>query len=229
MPPNPPPERLRQLLNAQHVVDLPTMRAALGDVSAMTVFRHLRQVPYRRSYNHNGRYYTVHDPARYDRFGLWSYTDIHFSVDGSLRNTVRRLVEQHDCGATHHELHQRLGVRVQNTLLALLRHGEVARERALQVYVYFHTEPAIRAAQRQRREAAMRDTQRRRVETDAELTEHTIIEVLLTLLHHPGSAPAQVVRRLRGHSPPILIAQVRLVFARYALDELDKKGGRSIY
>jgi len=224
-----PPERLRQLLNARHVVDLPTMRIALGDVSAMTVFRHLRHVPYRRSYNYNGRYYTLHDPARYDRFGLWSYTDIHFSVDGSLRKTVRRLVEQHDSGATHHELRRRPGVRVQNTLLALLRDGEVVRERALRIYVYFHTEPAVRAAQRQRRDAAVRDPHHGSIEDETELTESTIIDVLLTLLHHPGSTPLQVVRRLRGRSPPIPIAEVRRIFARYALDDFGKKGGRSIY
>jgi len=229
MPHDPPPERLRQLLKSQDVVDLPTMRSALGEVSAMTVFRHLRRVPYRRSYNHNGRYYTAHDPSRYDRFGLCSVGDIHFSVDGSLRKTVRRLVEQAEGGATHHELQQQLRVRVHNTLLNLLHKGEVERERLLQLYVYFHIDPVIRAVQRQRRDETMLDTKRHRVEDQREVTEHTIIEVLLTLLHHPGSTPAQVVRRLRGHTPPIPIEQVRLVFARYALDDLDKKGGRSTY
>lgn len=224
--PDSPPHRLRQLLKSQDVVDLPTMQAALGEVSAMTVFRHLRQVPYRRSYNHNGRYYTVHDPSRFDRFGLWSVGDIHFSVEGSLRKTVRRLVEEAKDGATHHELQQRLRVRVHNTLLDLLHKGEVERERLLQLYVYFHIDPAIRAAQRQRRDETMLETQRHSVEGEVEVTEHTIIEVLLTLLHHPGSTPAQVVRRLRGHAPPIPIEQVRLVFARYALDDLGKKGGR---
>ncbi|MDN5865523.1 MAG: hypothetical protein L0I62_09995, partial [Gammaproteobacteria bacterium] len=53
-------ETLRQLLAEHTVVDMPTIRAALGGVSAMTAFRHLRALPYRRSYNHNGRYYALH-------------------------------------------------------------------------------------------------------------------------------------------------------------------------
>lgn len=56
-----------------------------------------------------------------------------------------------------------------------------------------------------------------------------IIQVLLTLLHHPGAKAADVVRYLRGHSPPITMAEVRLVFARYELDEIGKKGGATKY
>ena len=78
-------QAVRDLLAAQTVVDLPRIQAALGGASSMTAFRYLRQIPSRRSYNHNGRYYCLHEPSRHDRLGLWSVGDIHFSVDGSLR------------------------------------------------------------------------------------------------------------------------------------------------
>lgn len=107
-------ELLRQLLVSETIVDLPRIESALGDVSTMTAFRYLRQVPYRRSYNHNGRYYCLHEPSRYDRFGLWSWNNIHFSVDGSLGKTVRRVVYEMEAGATHRELQERLRVRVHN-------------------------------------------------------------------------------------------------------------------
>lgn len=210
---------LRGLLEARTVVDLPAIRQALSDVSVMTAFRHLRGVPYRRSYNHNGRYYALHDLARYDRFGLWSVGDIHFSVDGSLKNTVRRMVHEAEAGMTHHELLDRLRVRVQNTLLDLVHQREVDRERMTQVYVYLHTEAAVREAQMHTRKAqivAMSET---------EVSEQIVIQVLLILIRHPGAKPPEVVRHLRGHSPPILLAQVEVVFARYALGE---KGGPSI-
>jgi hypothetical protein len=54
-----------------------------------------------------------------------------------------------------------------------------------------------------------------------------IIQVLLTLLHHPGAKAADAVRYLRGHSPPITMAEVRMVFTRYGLDSIGKKGGAS--
>ena len=146
-------ERLRQLLVSETIVDLPRIESALGDVSTMTAFRYLREVAYRRSYNHNGRYYCLHEPSRYDRFGLWSSNGIHFSVDGSLGKTVRRLVYEREAGATHRELQERLRVRVHNTLLTLFRQGEIDRERIAQFYVYLHRDPVIRRDQLGRRQA----------------------------------------------------------------------------
>lgn len=215
-------DHLRRLLNEQTIVDLPTIRATLGGVSAMTAFRHLRGVPYRRSYNCNGRYYALHEPSRYDRFGLWSGEGIHFSIDGSLRKTVRRLVEQADAGATHQELQQLLQVRVHNTLLDLLRHGEVERDRLWRVYVYFHVDADVRAAQLARRRERLDSG---RASAHGELDDTVIIDVLLTLLRYRGAGPAAVVRHLRGRSPPLSIEQVRAVFVRYALDQLGEKGG----
>ena len=76
--------QLVELFDAKPVVVLEEMQEALGSASRATVFRHLAKVSYRRSYNRNGRYYTKHDPTRYDRHGLFSYRGIHFSRDGNL-------------------------------------------------------------------------------------------------------------------------------------------------
>ena len=220
-------ERLRNLFASETVVDFPQIRAALGDASAMTAFRYLRQLPYRRSYNHNGRYYCLYEPSRHDRFGLWSVGDIHFSVDGSLGNTVRRLVSETPAGATHRELQERLGVRVHNTLLTLLRRGEIERARRVQLYVYLHHDADVRREQLQRRQA-MIDAREAEQEAEKPLGDETVIAVLLTLLRHPEAKVAEVVRYVRGHSPPISLKQVEAVFARYDLDQIGKKGGGSI-
>lgn len=221
-------ERLTELFSERAVLDLPTLREALGGVSAMTVFRHLQQLPYRCSYNHKGRYYTRHDPARYDRFGLWSTDGIHFSIDGSLRKTVRRLIEEADAGASEQELRQRLQVRVHNTLLDLLRHGEIERERLLlRVFVYLHSDPEVRVTQRERRQQLLQAADAGATTLAHELDAEVSIQVLLTLLRHRGAGAEEVARRLRARSPPISLEQVRAVFSRYALDELGEKGGTS--
>jgi hypothetical protein len=214
-------QTLLDLFAVETVVDLPRIQVALGGASSMTAFRYLRQVPYRRSYNHNGRYYCLHEPSRYDRLGLWSVGDIHFSVDGSLTKTVRRLVYEMEAGATHRELQERVRVRVHNTLLTLLRRGEIERERLAQLYLYLHRDAAIRAVQIQRREALLNAEETTR--SAAEIPDEIVIQVLLTLLHHPGAKAAQVVRYLRGHSPPVAMAQVGAVFARYDLESIGKK------
>lgn len=221
------PELLRQLLVSEAVVDLSRIKSALGGVSAITAFRYLRQVPYRRSYNHNGRYYCLHEPSRYDRFGLWSCNDIHFSANGSLGETVRRLVYETGAGLTHRELQERLRVRVHNTLLALFRQGEIERERITQFYVYLHRDPVIRKEQIGRRQALF-DTEEI-ASVKLQVDDRLIIQILLVLLRHPGAKAAEAVRYLRGHSPPITMAEVRIVFTHYELDNLGKKGGTTNY
>lgn len=219
-------DRLVQLFTAHPVVELPAIRQALGGVSSMTAFRHLKRLGYRCSYNHKGRFYARHELARYDRFGLWSVGEIHFSVDGSLRKTVRRLVEQAHAGATHQELQARLRVRVQNTLLDLYRSEEVSRERLQQLYVYLHSDPSVRAVQLQHRHELV--SRAKSAALQRQVTDQLIIEVLLVLLRHRGADRAEVVRHLRGHSPPIAIEQVGVVFARYDLENLGEKGGATI-
>ena len=214
---------LLNLFTQKTVVDLPTIREALGGVSTMTAFRHLRRLSYRRSYNHNGGYYCLYEPSRCDRLGLWSVGDVHFSKDGSLKATVRRLVHEAAAGATQRELADWLRVRVHNTLLSLVRTGEVSREQVEAVYVYLHTEAAIREEQMVRRREQV-GTRRPDADVagDTSLDDAVVIQVLLTLIRHPGSGPAQLVRRLRGHAPPITSEQVHAVFTRY---DLGEKGG----
>jgi hypothetical protein len=214
-------EDLTRLLSSQKVVEMAALQEALGGVVPMTVFRWLRKVSYRSSYNHNGRYYTLYDPARFDRWGLWSYGDVHFSIDGTLKATVKRLTEESKGGYTQRELQELLRARVQTFVHDWVRTGDLARERIDGVYVYLHPEQEVRASQlecRRERTAAAKG------EEEVEIADHVVIQVLLVLIHHPGSRPADVERRLRGQSPPIPAGQVRAVFARYAL---GGKGGLS--
>ena len=213
---------LLELFESKQVVDLTDIQSALGDVSEMTCFRYLKQVPYRRSYNKNGRYYTRHEPSRYDRWGLWSSGDIHFSVDGSLRQTVLRLVHEAEAGATDRELQERLRVRVHATLVDLVRKQQIDRERVAAVYIYLHIDAAVREAQLACRQQRLADAS---ADRQMEVDDAVVIQVLLCLIRHPESRPADVVRHLRGHAPPIPIGQVRAVFTRYELGE--KRGSTS--
>jgi hypothetical protein len=215
-------EKLIALFQKETVVDLPTIQQALGDVSIQTAFRYLKLIPYRRSYDHNGRYYTLYEASRFDREGLWSIKGIHFSVDGSLKHTVRRLVYEASAGATHKELHQKLQLRVQNTLLDLWRKAELCRETLAGFYVYLHTQDAVREAQLSKRRKQLTIEQ-----AHAQITDAIVIEVLLTLIRYPYAQFATVVRRLQGHSPPITAEHVRIILDRYNLENLGEKGGPS--
>lgn len=220
-------EMIARLLRSTEVVEFKDLQAALARASRATTFRYLKQVVYDRSYNFNGRYYTRKDPSRYDRFGLFAYGEIRFSQDRTLGQTLRRLVSESVAGWTLRELQEVLGVRVQVLLLDAVHNATLWREKLGGFYVYVHPDAAVRAAQLQCRREQLRAQADARAVSESALDDAVVIQVLLTLLLHPGATPAQVVRYLRGHSPPILFEQVGGVFSHYELDRIGKKGGGS--
>ncbi len=213
---------LLELLKTQSVVEFRDILRALDGASSSTAFRYLQQVPYRSSYNYNGRYYTLYEPSRYDRFGLLHHGDIYFSRDGTLKATVKRLIQESEAGFTQRELQELLRVRVQAFLQALVKEGEVERERGGGLYHYLHATPETGQVQRQCRLKRIEAAK----ESDVEIDDTMIIRVLLVLIRYPGSLPDQVLRHLRGYSPPLVLKQVDAVFARYNIGE---KGGPTIF
>jgi len=215
------PQVLVELLQSRPMVELSDVQSALDGASRSTVFRYLQQVPYRSSYNHNGRYYTLHDASKYDRWGLFSVGDVHFSKDGTLKATVVRLVRESEAGFTQGELRELSRVRTQLFLLAAFREGSISREAFGRQHVYVATDAQAREAQlEQRRQRAAKP------KSATEIDHEMVIRVLLVLLRYPGSLAGDVVRRLQGRSPPVTRTEVDSVFVQYGLDE---KGGPRIF
>lgn len=213
---------LLDLLKTKPVVEFQDILAVLDGASSSTAFRYLQQVPYRSSYNHNGRYYTLYEPSRHDRFGLLHHGDIYFSRDGTLKATVRRLIQESEAGFTQREMQELLRVRVQTFLQALFKEREVKRERLEGIYHYLHSKSEIGKIQLQHRIEFIEAAKESKVEIDDTI----VIRVLLVLIRYPGSKPDQVIRHLRGYSPPIVLKQVDAIFTRYAIGE---KGGPTIF
>jgi len=184
-------------------------------VSEATARRALREIPYRSSYNHNGRYYTLVDERKFDRWGLWSHEDVRVSRDGSLTATVERLIRESGAGWTRRELQELLGVSVQTVLTTLRERGMVDRTRVGPAYVYVSAGSADEQLERRQQMAKLKQ---RRSEAPLEV----VVAVLLVLIRHPKSTGGEVVRRLKGHSPPIHLEDVQEVYERY--DLAQKKG-----
>jgi len=210
-----------KLFEIKPVVVLEEIQNALNSASRATVFRHLVKVSYRRSYNHNGRYYTKHDLTRYDRRGLFSYKGIHFSRDGNLVATIFRLVCDSSSGQTQRELQELLQVRAQTSLFSMVNNEQLARAKVAGQFIYLHPDAHIREAQLTKRREMIEE---RRFAIES-VTDSVVIQVLLILIRHPGSRAGDVARRLKGHSPPITMQHVRVVFDRYSLDDVGKKKG----
>ena len=207
--------RLLTAFRTSTVLKWDEIREALGGVSEATARRVLRKISYRSSYNHNGRYYTLFEEGMFDRWGLWSHEGIRFSRDGTLTATAERLLRESEAGWTRRELQELLGVSVQTVLTTLRERGKVDRVRVGPVYVYVSA-GSVREQLHRRQE--MVTIKQSRCEAPLEI----VVAVLLVLIRHPKSTTTDVVRRLKGHSPPIHKEDVEDVFERY--DLAQKKG-----
>ena len=59
-------KKVENLFRKRRVVTMSDLCVAIGSSSRMTVFRKIRQMAYVTSYTHAGRYYTLHEIARFD-------------------------------------------------------------------------------------------------------------------------------------------------------------------
>jgi len=134
------PELLKAFLEEHKIATLSELKEALGTKVDMTVFRKLRELAYRTSYSHRGKYYSLDEIARFNKQGLWFYQSVGFSTYGTLMKTAKALVENSEPGMTAAELKQVLKVEVKESLLRLFRKKQLHREKMSGVYVYFAVE-----------------------------------------------------------------------------------------
>ncbi len=139
---------LVKLLRKRRIATMPELKAALGTAVDVTVFRKLRELPYRTSYSHGGAYYTLEPIAKFDALGLWSCRSAQFSAHGTLLSTVEALVNESEAGCFASELESVLHVRVKEALLELVRRGLIAREKVLGLFLYCARNRARRGEQK---------------------------------------------------------------------------------
>ena len=127
---------LARLLRKQKIASLPELMAALGTEARRTVFRKLSELPYRSSYSHRGRYYTLADVAQFDELGLWSFRDVCFSVYGTLLSTAVAMVESSEFGYFVDELDNMLRVGTKDALRKLVQGSLLTREKISGQFLY---------------------------------------------------------------------------------------------
>jgi len=147
--------------------------------SRATVFRRLSEHGYYSSYNQAGKFLTIDEVAEFDAMGLWLWRAARFSREGSLKDTVLHFIGQSERGMTCEELSAVLGVRVQNTLLPLVREKKTDRERLGPTFVYLSEKGRLRRQQTRRRMEFLEERRK------AVPTSRQIIATLLELIRDP--------------------------------------------
>ena len=139
---------LAKALRRCKIATMPELKKALGTEVDVTVFRKLKQLAYRTSYSHRGRYYTLDETAHFDQNGLWSFQSVWFSRQGTLLDTVQALVENSAAGYFAEELDRLLHVGTKEPLLKLVQHERVARQPVEGLYLYCSMNPVLCGRQR---------------------------------------------------------------------------------
>jgi hypothetical protein len=138
---------LRKFLRSNKIATLPELKQALGTTVDTTVFRKLKELSYRSSYSHRGRYYTLAEIPQFDPHGLWSFQSVWFSRWGTLVATVETLVNGSSQGHFANELQQILHVEVKDSLLQLVQQHRLARQPVQGLFLYCSQDTAVRRRQ----------------------------------------------------------------------------------
>ncbi len=138
---------LKSFLQDHKIATMLELKDALGTDVDMTVFRKLRELSYRTSYTHRGKYYTLDEIAGFDDRGLWFNRSAGFSVYGTLVNTAQSFVEKSESGLSAAELKDILNAEVKESLLRLFRKEQLHRQKISGLYVYFSAEAFTRKKQ----------------------------------------------------------------------------------
>ena len=121
------PAVLRRHLRRHKIADLAELKRVLGTDTPLTVFRKLKQLDYRASYTHRGRFYTLAEIARFDDRGLWSHEAVGFSRYGTLLATVEAFVNRSSNGYYASELADELHAEVHEPLRHLVQEQRLSR------------------------------------------------------------------------------------------------------
>jgi hypothetical protein len=185
----------------------------------MTVFRRLSSVGYLSSYSHKGRYYTLSDVPDFDMDGLWQHGGVCFSRDGTLKETVARLVDSADAGLFHRELQLRLHVRVHNTLADLVKRRRIHREPVQGEYLYVGADRKRATVQVAHRRLHDDESAKRAGRGVAFIHPSLVIEVLSELIHCSVVRldAQEVAARLVARGVAVTAAQVEQVFLRHGV------------
>ena len=140
-------DHLREFLRVKKIATLPELKQALGTNVDITVFRKLKELSYRSSYSHRGRYYTLDEIPQFDSQGLWSFHEVWFSRWGNLVTTLETLLSAAPQGYFANDLRQLLHVEVKDALLQLVEQRRVARQQVTGLFLYCSQDAAARRRQ----------------------------------------------------------------------------------
>jgi hypothetical protein len=195
--------------------------------SRSTVLRALKSYGYFSSYNFNSSYLTLKDIPHFGKDGLWFHGEVGFSRYGTLRQTIKALVENSEKGYTVLELQNRLGTTVHNQLSWLCRRKMLTRFYIGRHCVYTSVERELQTSQQAKRKQRIKKPRAigtshydfKKSELLQQLDVLTVIRLLVEMIQKPDAKAASLSQTLQRQGMGITAKQVRGVIGFYSLSK----------
>ena len=198
---------MRKFISKQ-VMTLSQLEAILS-CSQRSVQRYLSKWGGIRSYNHNGKYFSLPVIASFDSFGVWKYQDIGFSQFGNLKDTVIQLIHNSPAGLSTTELGKILGVNAHSFMSQFRVDPRLKREKWEGRLVYFCAECDILIAQQRKRFAGQIVSP---FPSDAQA-----VIILVSLLKNSKGTIKELVRIMSKEHKDITITMVERLLEHHGL------------
>ena len=172
-------KRIKNQFDEKIVVTLPELSRLLN-VSIRTIQRITRKWDTIRSYDHNGRYFSLERLAEFNSYGIWEYSNIHFSKFGNLKNTLIAIINNSTQGMDASQIRDVLGVDTRSFLYQYKDVSSLKREKLGGIYIYFSSDQGKFTEQLSRRKQSMEAI------SPPPLKGIVAINVQVAAIKHPG-------------------------------------------
>ena len=213
-------QRVLSQFKKQKVFTTKDLMGILG-CSIATVGRRIREWDAHTSYNMNGRFYTLRDVPEFDGYGIWECKGALFSKHGSLKETLKQLVNKSGSGLSTIELGEILQLpphTVQSVLCACREQIATKWHRFDGLNIYLSDQPRVYEAQYAAREGLLEQSAKLDIPSDSDA-----VIIFVELIKHPKDKLELLVRRVRRRSANITIEKVRNLLTYHGI--LKKNSG----
>jgi len=194
------------------VVTLPGLSQLLN-VSVRTIQRITGALDIIRSYDHNGRYFSLERLAKFNAYGIWEYNQVHFSAFGNLKNTLIGIIDHSPQGMDASQIRKVLGVDTRSFLSRYKAESQVKREKLGRHYVYFSADQDKFSGQRSER------GQHTQALAHPLLKGPVAIDVLVAALKHPGFTAGELSEYLHQLGTRVKPEIIRDFFNFYGIEK----------
>ncbi len=206
-------EELKTVLRSEKVATINSLREIMKS-SSRSVQRYLREAAALRSYNGNGRYFTLPEIPKFNEYGIWVYKEVSFSKHGSLKDTFAKVVETSEAGLNAIELGRILHIPSYTFLSHFKGDTRIRREKHKGLYIYFSDNVRIRADQIRTRANIIRSRAELALPSDSDA-----IVILVELVKHPKDDIEHLTARVRRRGIKIPIERVRNLLIYHGIEK----------